>query len=166
MIKVSGLSKYYSGFAAVEGVSFSIEPGEIVGLLGLNGAGKSTILKVLGCFLQPSAGSVEISGIDTAESPDEIRKIIGFLPDTPPLYNEMTVRSYLVYVAKLKDVPASDVEGFVLDAAQKTNIQDVIDVRLGELSHGYRQRLGIAQAIVHKPKVLFLDEPINGLKLY
>lgn len=163
MITVTGLSKYYSGFAAVDDVSFKIEQGEIIGLLGLNGAGKSTILKILGCFLMPSSGTVEIGGFDIEESPDEIRKIIGFLPDTPPLFPEMTVLSYLQYVAKLKDVSRSQIHNFVEDAIQKTNLAEVREVRLGELSHGFRQRVGIAGAIVHKPQLLVFDEPINGL---
>lgn len=163
MISVENLSKYYGGFRAIDNVSFRINEGEIVGLLGLNGAGKSTILKVLGCFLLPSDGRASVSGFSVDESPHEIRKLIGYLPDTPPLYDEMTVKSYLEYVARLKNVPSSQVRERVDAVMDKTNTTGVSEKRLGELSHGYRQRVGIGQALVHDPKVIILDEPINGL---
>jgi ABC-2 type transport system ATP-binding protein len=127
----------------------------------LNGAGKSTILKILGCFLTPSRGVASVDGYRVDREPDAIRRIIGYLPDTAPLYDEMSVQSYLSFVAKLKEV--DDVAEAVAQAIEKTNLRDVIEARLGELSHGFRQRVGIAQAIVHNPKVLILDEPINGL---
>lgn len=163
MIVAESLSKSYSGHRAIDGVSFSIKQGEIVGLLGLNGAGKSTILKILGCFLLPSGGRASVAGFSVDESPQEIRKLIGYLPDTPPLYDEMTVEAYLRYVAKLKNVAASDVDARVASVMAKTNTDKVARARLGELSHGYRQRVGIGQALVHDPKVIILDEPINGL---
>lgn len=163
MISVEDLSKFYYGQRAIEDVSFNIKQGEIVGLLGLNGAGKSTILKILGCFLMPSAGRATIDGHSIEDNPHAIRSIIGYLPDTPPLYNEMTVYKYLVYVARLKGVVSDHVAKMVDDAISKTSLSDVRDVALGNLSHGFRQRVGIAQAIVHKPKVLIFDEPINGL---
>jgi ABC-2 type transport system ATP-binding protein len=163
MISVEKLSKYYGGFRAIDNVSFRINEGEIVGLLGLNGAGKSTILKVLGCFLLPSDGKASVSGFSVDENPHEIRKLIGYLPDTPPLYDEMTVRSYLEYVAKLKNVASNKVKERVEAVMDQTNTTGVQEKRLGELSHGYRQRVGIGQALVHDPKVLILDEPINGL---
>ncbi len=163
MIEVQELSKYYSGHRAIDKVSFKIKEGEIIGLLGLNGAGKSTILKVLGCFLLPSGGRATIDGYSVHDQPNEIRKIIGYLPDYPPLFNEMTVISYLKFVAKLKNVPSSEVRSKVDLAIDKTTLEHVTKVRLGELSHGFRQRVGIAQALVHEPKVLILDEPISGL---
>ncbi len=163
MISVEKLSKYYGGFRAIDNVSFRINEGEIVGLLGLNGAGKSTILKVLGCFLLPSDGKASVAGFSVDENPHEIRKLIGYLPDTPPLYDEMTVRSYLEYVAKLKNVPSNRVKERVEAVMDQTNTTGVQEKRLGELSHGFRQRVGIGQALVHDPKVLILDEPINGL---
>jgi ABC-2 type transport system ATP-binding protein len=163
MIEVERLSKFYAGKAAIKDVSFRISQGEIVGLLGLNGAGKSTILKILGSYLTPSGGKATVNGIDVAKHPDEVRKIIGFLPEVPPLYNEMTVFGYLQYVARLKLVPEADVMKRVAEAAERTNLTEVMNARLGELSHGFRQRAGIAQAIVHKPQVLIFDEPINGL---
>ncbi len=163
MIIAENLSKFYGGHRAISGISFKIKEGEIVGLLGLNGAGKSTILKILGCFLLPSTGRASVSGFSVDENPQEIRKLIGYLPDTPPLYDEMTVDSYLRYVAKLKNVASGDVAARVDRVVGQTNLQKVAKSRLGELSHGFRQRVGIAQALVHDPKVIILDEPINGL---
>jgi ABC-2 type transport system ATP-binding protein len=163
MIEVESLSKYYSGKAAIRDISFHIGKGEIVGLLGLNGAGKSTILKILGCFLTPSGGQARVGGFSVEEKPDEVRRLIGYLPDTPPLYNEMNVVRYLRYVARLKGVAEDEVDARVAEAVERTNLRDVLSARLGELSHGFRQRVGIAQAIVHKPEVLIFDEPINGL---
>ena len=163
MIEASGLSKYYGNHQAIEDVAFQIGKGEIVGLLGLNGAGKSTILKILGCFLLPSRGSATVGGFSVDTDPQSIRRIIGYLPDKPPLYDEMTVQDYLQFVAKLKDVPGGQLRELTAEAIAKANLEEVMDQRLGALSHGYRQRVGIAQAIVHKPQVLILDEPINGL---
>jgi ABC-2 type transport system ATP-binding protein len=163
MIEVRSISKFYGNKRAVENLSFTIKDGEIVGLLGLNGAGKSTILKVLGCFLVPSHGDARIGSHSVLEAPDDVRRMIGYLPDTPPLYNEMPTREYLRFVARLKNVPQDQVPSHVDEAMRKTNLHEVAEVRLGELSHGFRQRVGIAQALVHKPRVLILDEPINGL---
>lgn len=163
MIVAENLSKFYGGHRAISGISFSIKQGEIVGLLGLNGAGKSTILKILGCFLLPSTGRATVAGHSVDDNPQAIRKLIGYLPDTPPLYDEMTVDSYLRYVAKLKNVASDAVSGRVDRVMGQTNLQKVGQSRLGELSHGFRQRVGIAQALVHDPKVIILDEPINGL---
>lgn len=163
IIEVSHLSKYYAGKRAIDQVNFSINEGEIIGLLGLNGAGKSTILKMIGCYLLPSTGTVRVAGFSSEADPQEIRRRIGYLPDTPPLYDEMTVVAYLRYVAALKDVQQSNIDAYVQDAMSKTNLTDVSHMRMGELSHGFRQRVGIAQALVHKPKLLILDEPINGL---
>lgn len=163
MIKVEGLCKYYAGHTAIDDVTFHIEQGEIVGLLGLNGAGKSTILKILGCFLMPSAGGAYVDGLSVEDDAYAIRKIIGYLPDFPPLYKEMSVRGYLSYVASIKEVNSNDVANHVRDAIEKTNLRDVAETSIASLSHGFQQRVGIAQAIVHKPKVLILDEPINGL---
>ncbi len=163
MIEAVGLSKVYAGHKAISNVSFHIKQGEIVGLLGLNGAGKSTILKILGSFLLPSAGTARVAGFSVDQQPEEIRKLIGYLPDTPPLYDEMGVESYLRYVAKLKNVPSGQVSGRVDQVMRQTDTVRVARMRLGELSHGFRQRVGIAQALVHDPKVIILDEPINGL---
>lgn len=163
MIDVRDISKYYASKRAVNNLSFSISEGEIVGLLGLNGAGKSTVLKILSCFLQPTEGEALIGGYSVTKQPQKVRELIGFLPDTPPLYGEMTVTSYLRYVAKLKGCSLPLVEDMVANSMDKTNLAGYENVQLSELSQGYRQRVGIAQAIVHNPKVLILDEPINGL---
>lgn len=163
MIQAKSLSKFYEGQPAIENVSFEIAAGEIVGLLGLNGAGKSTILKILGCFLIPSDGDATIGGYSVTEEPDQVRRLIGYLPDTPPLYDEMRVQDYLKYTAALNDVASVDLKSAVETAMEKTSLGQVRNQILGTLSHGFRQRVGIAQAVVHKPKVLILDEPINGL---
>jgi ABC-2 type transport system ATP-binding protein len=163
IISAKGLSKYYGEFAAIDQVSFDIKKGEIVGLLGLNGAGKSTILKILGTFLLPTNGSARVNDLDVEEDAHQVRSLIGYLPDRPPLYEEMTVVSYLRYVAQLKGVSSSLIDERVAQAIAKTNLKEVSWVRLEELSHGFRQRVGIAQALVSDPKVLILDEPINGL---
>ncbi len=163
LIEVQGLSKFYGLHAAVRDVSFRINEGEIVGLLGLNGAGKSTILKILGTFLLPSAGNASMGGYSVEEGADQVRELIGYLPDRPPLYDEMRVVPYLRYVAQLKNVAKNVIDERVSDVLRKTNLEDVAWQPLGELSHGFRQRVGIAQALIHDPRIIILDEPINGL---
>lgn len=163
MIKVEGLTKYYGERAAIRDLSFNIEKGEVIGFLGLNGAGKSTTLKVLGCVLLPTSGRVLIDGFDVTRDPHEIRKRIGFLPDTPPLYDEMTVEGYLEFVAELRGVSKADLALRVREAMQKTALTDRKDDVIASLSHGYRQRVGVAQALVHNPRLLILDEPTSGL---
>jgi ABC-2 type transport system ATP-binding protein len=163
MIQVEGLTKYYGERAAIRDLSFTIEKGEVIGFLGLNGAGKSTTLKVLGCVLLPTSGRVLIDGFDVTRDPHEIRKRIGFLPDTPPLYDEMTVEGYLEFVAELRGVTREQLSSRVGEAMKKTSLTDRKDDLIGSLSHGYRQRVGVAQALVHNPKLLILDEPTGGL---
>jgi ABC-2 type transport system ATP-binding protein len=163
MIKVEGLTKYYGAHAAIKDLTFEIQKGEVIGFLGLNGAGKSTTLRVLGCVLLPTSGRVTIDGFDVVRDPHEIRKRIGFLPDTPPLYNEMTVDNYLAFVADLRGVASEDIKKRVQESQERTGLRDVHDAVIGTLSHGYRQRVGLAQAIVHQPKLLILDEPTSGL---
>ncbi|HYI00417.1 ABC transporter ATP-binding protein [Hyalangium sp.] len=163
MIQVEGLTKYYGEHAAIRDLAFTINKGEVIGFLGLNGAGKTTTLKVLGCVLLPTSGRVVIDGYDAVRDPHEVRKRIGFLPDTPPLYDEMTVGEYLAYVAQLRGVPASEARSRVTEAEEKTALRDMDGALISTLSHGYRQRVGVAQALVHRPAFLILDEPTSGL---
>jgi ABC-2 type transport system ATP-binding protein len=163
MIEVKGLTKYYGEHAAIHDLNFSIDRGEVIGFLGLNGAGKTTTLKVLGCVLLPTAGQVTVDGIDIARAPHEIRRRIGFLPDTPPLYSEMTVGRYLTFAAELRGISGADAPKAVAEAEEKTATREVHGQLISSLSHGYRQRVGVAQALVHKPKLLILDEPTSGL---
>ncbi len=163
MITVDGLTKYYGERAAIRDLHFTIQKGECIGFLGLNGAGKSTTLKVLGCVLLPTSGRVTIDGFDVMQDPHEIRKRIGFLPDTPPLYDEMTVAGYLAFVCELRGVDAGLVPSRVAEVMTKTSLTDRKDDVISSLSHGYRQRVGVAQAMVHKPDLLILDEPTGGL---
>lgn len=148
---------------AVRGVTFDVAQGEIFGFLGLNGAGKTTTLRILACDLLPTSGSVKVGGLDVVENPHEVRAKVGYLPDRPPLYDDMTVHEYLGYAARLRNVPSPDVEKKVGNAEELTELGDVRHQLVGTLSHGYRQRLGIAQAIVHEPEFVVLDEPIAGL---
>jgi ABC-2 type transport system ATP-binding protein len=163
VIEINNLYKYYGERKAVGPLSFSIEAGEIVGLLGLNGAGKTTTLRILACDLLPSSGSVKVDGLDVVDQPHEVRSRIGYLPDTPPLYGEMTVREYLIFAARLRGMTRSDAEARVIEVEEATELGRVRHDVISSLSHGYRQRVGIAQAIVHRPRLLVLDEPISGL---
>ena len=163
MIEVDKLSKYFGERAAIRDLTFTIAKGEVVGFLGLNGAGKTTTLRILGCLLLPTSGTVHVDGLEVTHNPYEIRGKIGFLPDAPPLYPEMTVGSYLTFAARLRHVPARETAARVAEAEEKTALRDAHGEIIGELSHGYRQRVGVAQAIVHKPALLILDEPAAGL---
>lgn len=163
MIEINELYKFYGDRKAVGPLSCSIADGEIVGLLGLNGAGKTTTLRILACDLLPSSGSVVIDGLDVVESPHEVRARIGYLPDTPPLYPEMTVRGYLLFAAQLRGLSRAQALKQVPEALAQTQLGDVAGDPIASLSHGFKQRVGIAQAIVHKPRLLVLDEPITGL---
>jgi len=163
MIEVDMLSKYFGERAAIRDLSFSIAKGEVVGFLGLNGAGKTTTLRILGCLLLPTSGTVHVDGLEVTQNPYEIRRRIGFLPDLPPLYPEMTVGAYLAFAARLRQVPARETAARVAEAEDKTALREVHGEVISELSHGYRQRVGLAQAIVHKPALLILDEPSAGL---
>ncbi len=163
MIKVEGLTKRYARHVAVDDISFSVEKGQIVGFLGPNGAGKTTTMRFLTCFLPPTAGKVEVAGFDVLENPLEVKKRIGYLPETPPVYPEMEVGEYLTYVGRLKGISSGDVARRVDEVAEKCAVGDVKTKLIGKLSKGYRQRVGLAQAIIHNPDVLVLDEPTSGL---
>ena len=163
MIEAEGLTRYYGNFAALRDATFSIGEREIVGFLGLNGAGKSTVLKILAGLLMPSAGRVTVGGVDATEAPDAMRKRIGFLPEEPPLYREMRVAEFLRWVGQVKGRTRAEVEVDLPRVMDTCHLSDVADKVIGELSHGYKKRVGIAQAIIHRPDVVILDEPISGL---
>jgi len=163
MIKVEGLTKRYARNIAVNNISFEVGQGEIVGFLGKNGAGKTTTMRVLTCFLPPTAGKASVAGFDVLDQSLEVKKRIGYLPETPPLYPEMEISTYLTFVAKLKGIPAGEIRKRVDEVCERTAIADVKDTIIGKLSKGYRQRVGLAQALIHNPPVLILDEPTSGL---
>ncbi|HXI40222.1 MAG TPA: ATP-binding cassette domain-containing protein [Bryobacteraceae bacterium] len=163
MIKVEGLTKRYARTVAVDDISFEVEKGQIVGFLGPNGAGKTTTMRVLTCFLPPTAGTAQVAGFDVLEQPLEVKKRIGYLPETPPLYPDMEVGEYLTFVGKLKGLASVDVPKRVNEVCDRCSITDVRSKLIGKLSKGYRQRVGLAQAILHNPDVLILDEPTSGL---
>ncbi len=163
MIEVQHLTKRYGPVTAVNDVSFTVERGEILGFLGPNGAGKTTTMRVLTGYMPPSEGKAIVAGYDVLEQPIEAKRRTGYLPETPPLYPDMTVREYLTFVAKIKGVPRKESKSRIGEMMQKTRIDDVADRHCGKLSKGYRQRVGLAQAMLHNPDVLILDEPTAGL---
>jgi ABC-2 type transport system ATP-binding protein len=163
MIKVEGLSKRYARTVAVDNISFEVQKGEIVGFLGPNGAGKTTTMRVLTCFLPPTAGTANVAGFDVVANPMEVKKRIGYLPETPPVYPEMEVAEYLRFTGQLKGISGADIDRRVDEVMGRCAIGDVRSKLIGKLSKGYRQRVGLAQAIIHNPDVLILDEPTSGL---
>jgi len=163
MIKVQGLTKRYARTVAVDNISFEVEKGQIVGFLGPNGAGKTTTMRVLTCFLPPTMGTANVAGFDVIENPMEVKKRIGYLPESPPLYPEMEVIEYLTFVGKLKGIPSGDLNRRIDEVVGRCAIGDVRTRLIGKLSKGFRQRVGLAQAIIHNPPVLILDEPTSGL---
>src|SRR5881296_4372536 len=163
MISVKDLSKRYARNTAVDHISFEVEKGQIVGFLGPNGAGKTTTMRVLTCFLPPSSGTATVAGFDVLEAPFEVKKRIGYLPEAPPLYLEMRTAEYLTFVGRLKGLSGADLQQRVDAVCERCAIGDVKKKLLGKLSKGYRQRVGLAQAIIHNPDVLILDEPTAGL---
>ncbi len=163
MIDVSELSKSYGAIQALRDVTFSIADGEIVGLLGPNGAGKTTIIKILTGYLQPDGGAVHVNGLDVLEKPREVQAQIGYLPETAPLYPELTVQAYLMMMAELRQIPASEQLAALSSAVYATGLQAHLTRPIGQLSKGFRQRVGLAQAILHQPKLLIFDEPTVGL---
>ncbi len=163
MIEVENLTKNYGDFTAVKDVSFKIEPGEIVGFLGPNGAGKTTTMRILTCYMPATRGKVKVAGFDVAEDPMEVKRRIGYLPETPPLYREMTVSDYLRFVARIKGMHKKDVPRALDRVIQACGLEEKKDQHIHKLSKGYRQRTGLAQALIHDPEVLILDEPTIGL---
>jgi ABC-2 type transport system ATP-binding protein len=163
MIETKRLTKYFGDFQALKDVSFEIPQGEIVGFLGQNGAGKTTLMRILTSFLPASSGTVLIDGEDIAKQTLSIRRKIGYLPETPPLYPNMTVKEYLRFAAEIKDVPVKQLRSRLDKVLEECRLVDVKEKTIGTLSKGYKQRVGIAQAIIHEPKILILDEPTSGL---
>ena len=163
MVEVQHVTKRYGSLTAVDDISFSVERGEILGFLGPNGAGKTTTMRILTGFLPATEGRARVAGFDVFEQPMEAKRRTGYLPETPPLYPEMTVAEYLRFVARIKGLPSGDRRTQVGLAMERTNISDMADRYCGKLSKGYRQRVGLAQAILHNPDVLILDEPTAGL---
>ena len=163
MITVQDLTKRYARTTAVDHISFSVDKGQIVGFLGPNGAGKTTTMRMLTCFFPPTAGTASVSGYDVLDQPLEVRRRIGYLPETPPLYLEMETIEYLRFVGRLKGLNGAELEKRVAFVIDRCSIGDVKTKLLGKLSKGYRQRVGLAQAIIHNPDVLILDEPTSGL---
>ena len=163
MIEVRNLSRYYGAHRAVHDVSFTIESNQVVGFLGLNGAGKSTTLRVLAGLLAPSAGSVVIDGVDLSEAAVSFRRRIGFLPESPPLYTDMTVSEFLTYVGGLRSMSRSEIDARLPEVIDRCQLAGQADRVIDELSHGFQKRVGIAQAIIHQPRLVILDEPTSGL---
>jgi ABC-2 type transport system ATP-binding protein len=163
MIKVEGLTKRYARNVAVKNISFEVGKGEIVGFLGKNGAGKTTTMRMLTCFLPPTEGTASVAGFDVIEQSLDVKKNIGYLPETPPLYPEMDVTSYLTFVSKLKGLPNNEIQRRVDEVCERCAIGHVKHIIMGKLSKGYKQRVGLAQALIHNPPVLILDEPTSGL---
>src|SRR5215831_13272462 len=156
MIQVEQLSKYYGARAAIRNLSFRIDSGEVVGFLGLNGAGKTTTLRILGCVLLPTSGTVRLDGQDLLEVPRGLKARIGFLPEIPPVYEEMGVGEYLAFVAALRGVAPERLTRRVGETEERVGLADLHDEPISALSHGFRQRVGVAQALVHDPEVLLL----------
>ena len=163
MIEVQHVTKRYGPVAAVDDVSFRVEAGQILGFLGPNGAGKTTTMRVLTGYLPPTEGTAAVAGFDVLEEPLEAKRRTGYLPETPPLYPDMTVREYLTFVARINGLAAAERRGRIDRVMARTSVDDVADRHCGKLSKGYRQRVGLAQAILHNPDVLILDEPTAGL---
>lgn len=163
MIEVQNLTKRFGRVTAVDDISFRVERGEILGFLGPNGAGKTTTMRVLTGYMPPTEGRAIVAGFDVFEQPVEAKRRTGYLPESPPLYPDMTVREYLEFVARIKGVPRAERRTRIGAAMDKTRISDVSDRHCGKLSKGYRQRVGLAQATLHNPDVLILDEPTAGL---
>ncbi len=162
-IVVDDVTKTYGDFRALDRINFSVEPGEIVGFLGPNGAGKTTTMKILTSFMSATEGTARVAGYDVHESPEQVRRETGYLPENVPLYEDMITHDYLEFVASIRGVPAGECQEHIERVVELTGLEDVIHREILELSKGYRQRVGLAQAIIHQPDVIILDEPTTGL---
>jgi gliding motility-associated transport system ATP-binding protein len=163
VIEVKGLTRYYGEKRAIHNVSFEVKRGEILGLLGPNAAGKTTTMKILTCYMPPTSGNAKVSGYDVWDQPMEIKKLTGYLPENPPLYNDLNVLEYLDFVAKIKGVPADKRKPAIASAVEKAALGDVQKQVIGSLSKGFKQRVGLGQALLNDPQLLVLDEPTVGL---
>jgi len=163
MIEANNLTKYYQDIPVVKGVSFSAKPGQIVGFIGPNGAGKTTTIRMLATFIPPTSGTASVAGYDIIKEADQVRKKIGYLPENPPLYSEMTVLEYLQFMANIKQVPKAQRKSKIEEVSERCAITDVQHKLCQHLSRGYKQRVGLAQAIINEPDVIILDEPTSGL---
>jgi ABC-2 type transport system ATP-binding protein len=163
MIRIENLTRHFGAFTAVDNLSFQVQPGEVLGFLGPNGAGKSTTMKMITGFLQPSSGRVDIFGYDMWRNPLPAKKMLGYLPEGAPSYGEMSVQSFLAFIADVRGLRGVDKKRAIAAAAEKSALTEVMAQTVDTLSKGYRRRVGIAQAILHDPQVLILDEPTDGL---
>ena len=163
MVELQQVTRYYGRKRALGPVSFEIDRGDTVGFLGLNGVGKTTLLRILACGLRPSSGTVRIDGLDVLRDPHEVRKRVGYLPEIPPVYGDMTVRDYLTFAGRIKGMGPQRLARRLDEVEEYARIAEVRDVPAGHLSQGYRQRVGVAQAIIHEPELLILDEPTHDL---
>ena len=163
MIKVQGIRKNYGSVKALDGISFEVPAGEILGFLGPNGAGKTTMMKILACFISPSEGTASVAGFDVIEESLEVRRRVGYLPESCPLYDDMTVFEYLEYVADARSIPKAIIIDRIRETMQVCGLSAHVDHIIGTLSKGFRQRVGIAQSMIHQPDVLVMDEPTSGL---
>ncbi len=162
-IVIENITKKYGAQKAVDNVSFTVKTGEVLGFLGPNGAGKTTTMKAITCFLMPNEGDIKVGGISIKENPDAIKKNIGYLPENNPLYDDMPVVDYLHFVAELHGIPKSNIKDKILEMVNLCGLEGEKHKKVGELSKGYKQRVGLAQALIHEPQVLVLDEPTSGL---
>ncbi len=163
MIEVHELTKNFGETRAVDAISFRVDSGEILGFLGPNGAGKTTTMRIITCYLPPSAGTVEVDGLDVREHSLAVRQKIGYLPESAPLYLDMNVVDYLRFIAEIRGIPPMQRRGSVRNAVEVCGLGNVLQKNVGQLSSGYKQRVGLAQAILHDPEILVLDEPTRGL---
>jgi ABC-2 type transport system ATP-binding protein len=163
MIEVKKIQKIYGNFKALDDVSFSIKKGEVVGFLGPNGAGKTTTMKILTCYMPPSSGDAKIAGFDIFDQGLEVRKKIGYLPESAPLYTDMEVRDYLAFIARMRGLKGDNLRKKYAKVVELCNLQEKVKMPIATLSKGYKQRVGLAQALIHEPEILILDEPTSGL---